>query len=90
MSNVLDVLADLHESGVRFQTVSKTTWHIASASEAKLLKSLSVVFSVETACTSQHILEGFDKAGIDVDNVISIQRKLFQLPGGENTRARSA
>lgn len=26
-------------------------------------------------CTSQDILEGFDKAEIDIDNIVSIQRK---------------
>ena len=32
-------------------------------------------FSVDTVMTSQDIVVGFDKAGIDIDNIVSIQRK---------------
>ena len=32
-------------------------------------------FSVDTVVTSQDIVVGFDKAGIDIDNIVSIQRK---------------
>ena len=32
-------------------------------------------FSVDTVVTSQDIVVSFDKAGIDIDNIVSIQRK---------------
>ena len=49
--------------------------HFKSGSDVKLQKSLSVNFSLDTWCTSQQILERFDKAGIDIDLITSIQRK---------------
>ena len=36
---------------------------------------MSVCFSVDTVVTSNDIIIGFDKAGIDIDNIVSIQRK---------------
>ena len=41
----------------------------------RLLKNLSVYFSVEAAVTSENILQAFDDAGIDIDEITSIQRR---------------
>lgn len=59
---------------MRFVKVPNHTWSV-NGWNAKLQKKLSVYFSIDTMCTSQDILEGFDKAEIDIDNIVSIQRK---------------
>ena len=41
----------------------------------RIKKDCSVCFSVDTVVTSQDIVVGFDKSGIDIDSIISIQRK---------------
>lgn len=41
----------------------------------RLRKELSVAFSVDTEVSSQEIIMGFDAAGIDVDEILSIQRR---------------
>ena len=43
--------------------------------QPKLVKNCLVYFSVDSVCTSQEILEEFDKAGTDIDEISSIQRK---------------
>lgn len=60
--------------GVRFARVPESCWKV-SQSNAKLYKDRSVYFSVDTVCTSHDILFGFDKAGIDIDRITSVQRR---------------
>ena len=44
-------------------------------SSARVCRSCSVVFSVDAVCTSQDILFGLDKAGININVITSIQRR---------------
>ena len=70
------VLSDMFSSGARFETAPKFTWNLRKEDKkARLRKELSVSFSVDTIVTSQEIIYGFDAAGIDVDDIISIQRR---------------
>ena len=39
----------------------------------RILKDLSVCFLVDTVITSQDIIVGLDKAGIDIDSITAIQ-----------------
>ena len=71
--DVPDVIQALRTAGHHFQTVSFNSWKFAGT-EARIKKEVSVCFSVDTV-TSQDIIIGFDKAGIDIDNIVSIQRK---------------
>ena len=64
----------LQHAGHKSQTVSFNSWKFAG-SQAGIMKECSVCFSVDTVVTSQDIVVGFDKAGIDIDNIVSIQRK---------------
>ena len=68
-----DIMQTLQHAGHKFQTVSFNSWKFAG-SQARI-KECSVCFSVDTVITSQDIVVGFDKAGIDIDNIVSIQRK---------------
>ena len=74
-----DIMQALQHAGEKFQTVSFNSWKFAG-SQARIKKECSVCFSVDTVVTSQDIVIGFDKAGIDIDNIVSIQRK-----GSNNT-----
>ena len=67
-------LTHLEGVGFRFQRVPEETWKFAN-NGARVHKNCSVVFSVDTVCTSQDILYAFDKVGIDVDCVTSVQRR---------------
>ena len=65
-----DVLTHLAKNGMRFSTVP---FFCGDAERPKLIKNLSVYFSVDTIVTSQQILEAFDAAQIDIDDITSIQ-----------------
>ena len=67
------VVADLQHAGHHFQTVSCELWKVDGPKVR--IKDCSVCFSVDTVVTSQDIVVGFDKAGIDIDSITSIQRK---------------
>ena len=69
-----DALRRLENSGVRFETVKKHGF-TTDGLRTTLKKNLSVYFTVDTICTSQDIIYGLDAAGIDVDDIKSIQRK---------------
>ena len=74
--SVPKVLCDLFSSGARYEKVPQFTWNLQSTERrARLRKELSVVFSIDTVVTSQDIIYGFDAAGIDIDEIASIQRK---------------
>ena len=68
-------LRHLESTGVRFDRTPHYTWKFDSSERAKVNKNLSVIFSVDTVCTSQDILFAFDSAGIDIDYITSIQRR---------------
>ena len=61
----------LEERGVGFNLVGC----YLGSSTTTVKKNLSVYFSVDTVVSSQDIIEGFDAAGLDVDDISSIQRK---------------
>ena len=67
-------LVYLRNTGAHFSHVPSTCWKL-NQSSARLYKNRSVYFSVDTVCTSHDILFGFDKAGIDIDTITSIQRR---------------
>ena len=69
-----DALSHLYDKGVRFKKVPAFFWSY-NGDQPKLSKCCSVYFSVDSICTSQDILEAFDKAGIDIDEIRSIQRR---------------
>jgi len=85
------VLVDMFENGAKFSRVPEFTWSVEKdAKSPKLRKELSVSFSVDTVVSSQEILVGFDAAGIDIDLVISVQRRAsnnnvaFKSPQAKN------
>ena len=61
----------LEERGVGFNLVGR---YLGSGTTT-VKKNLSVYFAVDTVVSSQDIIEGFDAAGLDVDDISSIQRK---------------
>ena len=63
-------LENLLKKGMRFRSV--LFWR-GEGTQPKLVKNLSVYFSVNTVVTSQQILEAFDPAGIDIDCITSIR-----------------
>ena len=64
----------LEKNGVRFTPVSKYAF-LSTGIKSSINKSLSIYFTVDTVVTSHDIIFGFDSAGIDVDEITSIQRK---------------
>ena len=72
---VPDVLTKLQENGFVFVHVPDYTWQVEGW-DARLRKKLSVSFAVDTLVYSQEILEGFDKAVLDINNITSIQRRV--------------
>jgi len=69
-----DALHCLQKSGHHLQVVSCGSWNV-SGNNVRIRKDLSVCFSVDTVISSQDIIVGFDKAGIDIDSITSIQRR---------------
>lgn len=69
---VPDVSSNLAKKGVKFQSVN--FWGLEEE-KPTLVKNQSIYFSVDTIITSVEILEDFDKSGIDIDEITSIQRK---------------
>ena len=69
-----DALEHLYNKGLRFKKVPAFFWNY-NGEQPKLSKCCSVYFSVDSVCCSQQILETFDKAGIDIDKICSIQRR---------------
>ena len=68
-----DVLLHLQDSGHHLQVVSCSRWNVRG-NHVRICKELSVCFSVDTVITSQDIV-AFDQAGIDIDDITSIQRR---------------
>jgi len=69
-----DALQRLQRSGHHLQVISCGSWNV-SGNSVTIRKDLSVCFSVDTVISSQDIIVGFDKAGIDIDSITSIQRR---------------
>ena len=67
-------LKRLRQGGVSFEPAPKydLTCH---GVKTTISKNFSVYFTVDTVVTSQDIIYGFDKADIDIDAIVSIQRK---------------
>ena len=66
-----DTLMHLIKNGVRFKFAKP--W--SETARPYLVKSLSVYFSVDAVVTSETILQAFDDAGIEIDDITSIQRR---------------
>ena len=66
------LLQHLQNSGVTFLKVHQNTWQVDGLT-TRLTKQFSVSFKVDTICTSTDIIEAFDKAGVDIDDITSIQ-----------------
>ena len=60
-------------SGHHFQAIWCESWNVCG--NVRIRKDLSVCFSVDTVITSQDIIVGLDKAGIDIDSITAIQRR---------------
>ena len=69
--NMPDTLMHLIKNGIRFKFAKP--W--SETARPHLVKNLSVYFSVEAVITSENILEAFDDAAIDIDEITSIQRR---------------
>ena len=69
------VLTDLCNNGVTYDPAPKFTWSPKESTRFRLRKELSVVFSIDTQVTSQQIIEGFDRVGIDPDEILAVQRR---------------
>lgn len=67
-------LTHLEGVGFRLQRVREQVWKVADNS-TRVSKNCSVIFSLDTVCTSQDIIYGFDKASIYIDEIRSIQRR---------------
>ena len=50
-------------------------YRVNRGNNVRIRKDLSICFSVDTIITSQDIIVGLDKAGIDFDNITAIQRR---------------
>ena len=46
-----------------------------NGSKVCIKKDCSVVFSVDTVITNQDVVVAFDRSEIDIDSIVSIQRK---------------
>ena len=64
----------LQNSGHHLQVISCSAWNVRG-SHVRVRKELSVCFTVDTVITSHEIIVGLDEAGIDVDDITSIQRR---------------
>ena len=69
-----DALLRLQNSGHYLQAISCESWNVRG-NNVRIRKDLSICFSVDTIITSQDIIVGLDKAGIDLDNITAIQRR---------------
>ena len=69
-----DALLRLKNSGHHLQVVSCVAWNVRG-SAVRIRKELSVCFSIDTVISSQDIIVGLDNAGIDINDITSIQRR---------------
>ena len=69
-----DALLRLQNSGHHLQVVSCSAWNVRG-NHVRVRKELSVCFSVDTVITSHDIIVGLDEAGIDIEDITSVQRR---------------
>ena len=69
---VPEAMRHLVKKGMAFQQVY--FWGIHEE-QPRLVRNQSIYFSVDTIVTSQTIIEAFDRAGIEVGEIVGIQRK---------------
>ena len=67
-----DALLRLQNSGHHLQVISCVAWNVRG-SAVRIRKELSVCFSIDTVISSQDIIVGLNNAGIDIDDITSIQ-----------------
>ena len=56
------------------QVISCSAWNVRG-NQVRVKKELSVCFSVDTVITSHEVIVGFDEAGIDIEDIRSVQRR---------------
>ena len=71
---VPEALRHLEASGITFKVLPKSDFN-SGGTQPVIQKNFSVYFTFDTIVTSQDILFGFEKAGIDIDDITSLQRK---------------
>ena len=69
-----DALLRLQNSGHHMQVISCSAWNVRG-NQVRVKKELSVCFSVDTVITSHEVIVGFDEAGIDIEDIRSVQRR---------------
>ena len=69
-----DALLRLQNSGHYFQAISCESCNVRG-NNVRMRKDLLICFSVDTMITSQDIIVGLDKAGIDFDSITAIQHQ---------------
>ena len=69
-----DALLNLQKSGHHMQVVSCEAWKVRG-SHVRIRKDLSMCFTVDAVVSSHDIIVGLDQASIDVDDIVSIQRR---------------
>ena len=72
---VPEPLLQLKNNGLSFVGVPKDTWSFDGWA-AKLQKRATLTFALDAPCTSAEILEGFERAGVDINTICAVQRKL--------------
>jgi len=58
--------------GVKLVAVPDSTWNI-NGFAARLCRTLSVTFSVDSVVSSEDVVEALCNAGIDVEDIVSVQ-----------------
>ena len=69
--NLPVALLRLEQCGAKFKAAPKYGF-TTNGNCTMVNKCLSVYFSVDTVCTAQEIIAGFDAAGIDIDEIMSV------------------
>ena len=71
---VPDAIERMMHNGAKF-TRTKKSWNIEEET-VSVRKSFSVYFSLDTSVPTNAIIEAFDAAGVDYEDILSIQRRL--------------
>ena len=71
---VPDAIKRMMHNGANF-TRTKESWNIEEDT-VSVRKSFSVYFSLDTSVPTNAIIEAFDAAGVDYEDILSIQRRL--------------
>lgn len=72
--HVPDAIAWMMQNGVDFSR-TKDSWHL-SEDNVSLKKPFSVYFTLETPCSHNDIVMGLVDAGVEYEDILSIQRRL--------------